>query len=247
MSIRNRTLASLLLTVLIVPLGSAQGPVTPGRTKEDVARDLDDIARIATVMVDGDVCQRIMTKRALEKMFAVDPKDPYAASDNFDVNHQSYIAVKKTLIRLSRLMSYSCDVNLWMPFKEKPDKIQVLIRNANEWSQFWTWGKLTQDMPVEMKRVLESGRREKVARIPGMISVLAPVNDSLGEIVALVEVIAPEPGAKIPQVHARLVDRVHESAGWVSGGFVGRVSDPVPDPTERNSGHGNLGTVTIIP
>jgi hypothetical protein len=202
MSIRNRTLAGSLLIILVVPLASAQGLGTPARTKEDVARDLDDIARIATVMVDGDVCQRIMTKRALERMFAVDPKDPYAAGDNFDVNHEPYIATKKTLIRLSRLVPYSCDVNLWMPFQDKPDKIQVLIRNVNEWSQFWTWGKLTQDMPAEMKRVLESGKREKVTRMPGMISVLAPVYNSLGEIVALVEVIAPEPGAKIPQVHA---------------------------------------------
>jgi hypothetical protein len=167
-----------------------------------VARDLDDIARVATVMVDGDLCQRIMTKRALEHMFAVDPKDPWAASDNFDVNHEPYIATKKTLIRLSKLAAYPCDVNLWMPFKEKPDKIQVLIRNANEWSQFWTWGKLTQDMPAEMKRVLESGKREKVTRARGMISVLAPVYNSLGEIAALVEVIAPEPGTKVPQVHA---------------------------------------------
>jgi hypothetical protein len=212
MSIRKRTLASFLLIILVVPLASAQGPGTPARTKEDVARDLDEIARIATVMVDGDVCQTIMTKRALERMFAVDPKDPYAAGDNFDVNHEPYIATKKTLIRLSRLVPYSCDVNLWMPFPDKPDKIQVLIRNVNEWSQFWTWGKLTQDMPAEMKRVLESGKREKVTRMPGMISVLAPVYNSLGEIVALVEVTAPEPGAKIPQVHASKRSRGISSA-----------------------------------
>jgi hypothetical protein len=202
MNIRKGTLANFLWIILAVPLAFAQGSGTPARTRDDVARELDEIARIATVMVDGDVCQRIMTKRALERMFDVNAKDPYAASDNFDVNHEPYIAAKKTLIRLSRLVTYSCDVNLCMPFKEKPDKIQVLIRNANEWSQFWTWGKLAQDMPAEMKRVLESGKREKVMRARGMISVLAPVYDSLGEIVALVEVIAPEPGATTPQVHA---------------------------------------------
>lgn len=207
MNIRNCTLASFLLIIPVVPPAPSQGGGTPASAKEDVARDLDDVARVATVMVDGDVCQRIMTTRALERMFAVDPKDPYAASDNFDVNHEPYIATKKTLIRLSRLVPYSCDVNLWMPFKDKPDKIQVLIRNVNEWSQFWTWGKLTQDMPAEMKRVLESGKRERVARVPGMISVLAPVYNSLGDIVALVEVIAPEPGARLPQVHASLRSR----------------------------------------
>ena len=207
MKILCRILVSSLLIIPCALVVRGQAPDSPPHTHGDVARELDEIARTATVMVDGDVCQRIMTKRALERMFAVDPKDPYAASDNFDVNQEPYIATKKTLIRLSRLVPYSCDVNLWMPFKEKPDKIQVLIRNAHEWSQFWTWGRLTQDMPAEMKRVLESGKREKVTRVPGMISVLAPVYNSLGEIVALVEVIAPEPGAKIPQVHASLRSR----------------------------------------
>ncbi len=207
MSSRYRPFVISLLISLVVPPASAQKPGAPARAKEDVARDLDEIGRVATVMLDGDLCQRIMTKRALDRMFAEDPRDPWAASDNFDVNHEPYIATKKTLIRLSKLVPYACDVNLWMPFKDKPDKIQVLIRNANEWSQFWTWGKLTQDMPAEMKRVLESGKREKVTRISGMISVLAPVYNSLGEIVGLVEVISPEPGAKTPQVHASLRPR----------------------------------------
>ena len=204
MSSRTRRLTCFMLTAGIVFISVARGQDTPSQSQESVARDLDEIARIATVLVDGDVCTKIMTKRSLEKMFAQDPKDPWAAGDNFDVNHEPYIQAKKTLMRLSRLVPYPCDVNLWMPFQEKPDKIQVLIRNVNEWSQFWTWGLLTQPLPAEMKKVLETGKREKVMRVPGMISVLAPVYDSLGDIVALVETVAFESGARPPQVHARL-------------------------------------------
>ncbi len=174
----------------------------PQPTMENVSRDLDEIGRISTGMIDGDVCQKIMTERALKWMFTVDPKDPWVAGDNFEVNYEPYIQTKKTLIRLSRLASFPCDVNLWMPFQDKPGKIQILVRNVNEWSQFWTWGQLNQDMPPEMKRVLETGKREQVRRRPGMISILAPVYNSLGDIVALVEVVAFEPGAKPPQVHA---------------------------------------------
>jgi len=192
----------LLLIFLVASATSAAAQSSSPRTKESVAKDLDEIARTATVMLDGDVCQKIMTKRSLGHMFAVDPKDPWAASDNFEVNYEPFIQAKKTLIRLSRLVPYACDVNLWMPFQEKPDKIQVLIRNVNEWSQFWTWGMLTQDMPPEMKRVLETGKREKVMKKAGMISVLAPICNSLGDIVALVEVVAMEPGVEAPQVHA---------------------------------------------
>ncbi len=195
-------LACLLMFPALVPFAGGQD--TAVRTREDVIRELDEVGRIASVLMDGDVCRRILTPRALERIFLVDPKDPWVAGDNFDVNHENFIATKKILIRLSRLVSYPCDVNLWMPFPDTPGKVQILIRNANEWSQFWTWGQLTQDMPLEMKRVLESGQREKVTRRPQMISVLAPVYDSLGEIVGLVEVIAAEPGSKLPQVHAKL-------------------------------------------
>ena len=61
-------------------------------------------------------------------------------------------------------------------------------------SQFWTWGALHQEMPAEMKRVLETGERVTVNRRPGMTSVLAPVYDSLGDIVGLVEVVSAERG-----------------------------------------------------
>ncbi len=204
MTYRRPLPAFILFTLIISSIPSAAPESSPTLTREGVAKDLDEIGRVATAMVDGDVCQRIMTKRSLEWIFAVNPKDPWVAGDNFDVNHTPYIQTKKTLIRLSRLVSYACDVNLWMPFRDKPDKIQVLIRNVNEWSQFWIWGRITQEMPPEMKRVLETGRREQVTRKPGMISVLSPVFDSVGDIVALVEIVAMEPGVEAPQVHAKL-------------------------------------------
>ena len=203
--------AAVLLSACLA--GFAQEGGTPAPTKQSVVRDLDEVARVATVMVDGDVCRQIMTGRALSFMFAVDPKDPWAASDNFDVNEEPYIRTKKTLIRLSRLLPYPCDVNLWMPFVDRPDKIQVLIRNVNEWSQFWIWGMLVQDMPPVMKRVLETGKRETVMQKPGLISILAPVLNSLGDTVALVEVVGLEPGVTPPEVHARLGEGSQSPAG----------------------------------
>jgi len=196
--------AAAIVFLSICVATSAQEDGISTRTKEDVIRALDEVARTATVMVDGDVCRRIMTERALGFMFAVTAKDPWAASDNFDVNDEPYVQTKKTLIRLSRLVPFPCDVNLWMPFADRPGKIQVLIRNVNEWSQFWSWGMLVQDMPPEMRRVLETGKRETVMLKPGLISVLAPVRNSLGDTVALVEVVSVEPGTKPPDVHARL-------------------------------------------
>jgi hypothetical protein len=63
----------LLIVVLTVPLGAAE---------RDMVRELDEVARAATVMVDGDACQRIVTPRAIDYMFKKDPRDPWVDGDN---------------------------------------------------------------------------------------------------------------------------------------------------------------------
>lgn len=169
----------LLLLFALAPLAGAQ-----------VARELDEVARIASVMVDGDLAKRIVTERAMKYLLKQDPRDPYLASDNYDVNHEPFIQTKKTLIRLSRLVDFPCDVNLWMPIPTDPPRIHIVIRNASEMSQFWVWGALHQEMFPEMNEVLRRGKRVTVTKRPGWISVLAPVFDSLGDVVGLVEVVS---------------------------------------------------------
>jgi hypothetical protein len=173
----------------------AASPLLTGQTAmsaETRAQELDRVARAATAMVDGDVCLRIQTKRSVEFLQKHDPKDPWIASDNFDVDHEAFIQTKKTLMRLARLCPEACDANLWMPVEANPPRIQILIRNVYEMSSFWTWGDLHQPMPDEMKRVLATGERVTYRGERGMISVLAPVYDSLGNIVGLVEVVSQE-------------------------------------------------------
>jgi hypothetical protein len=176
--------ALLLAMTLLGPLLAAEG---------EPARELDEVARIASVMVDGDLCRRIVTPRALEYMFKNDPRDQWVAGDNYEINDEAFIAVKKTLIRLSRLAPFLCDVNLWMPIAGHPDNVRIVIRNANELSQFWPWGALYQDMIPPMRQVLENGRRATVSEKPGWVSVLAPVYNSSGDIVALVEAVTQTP------------------------------------------------------
>ncbi len=157
---------------------------------EQKAQELDRVAQVATAMLDGDVCLRIQTQRSAQFLLKTDPRDPWLASDNFDVHDEAFIQTKKTLMRLARLCTEACDANLWMPVKSSPPRIQILIRNVYEMSGFWKWGELHQEIPPEMKRVLDTGERVTVRRSSGMISVLAPVYDSLGDIVALVEIVS---------------------------------------------------------
>ncbi len=175
--------------LVVAMLAVAVMPVV-GADRARVRIDLDEIGRVATAMVDGDVCQRIVTKRAVEFMSRVDTRDRWADADNYDVNDAAFIATKKTLMRLSSLAAYPVDVNLWMPAPGTPPRIQVAIRNKNEMSQFWKWGALTQPMFPDMQTVLESGHRITVERKAGYVSVLAPVRNSLDEIIGLVEVVS---------------------------------------------------------
>jgi hypothetical protein len=154
------------------------------------AQELERVGRVATVMVDGDVCQRIQTAKSARSMLVKDPRDPWRASDDFDVNDAAYLQTKKTLMRLAKLCPTACDVNLWMPVPANPPRVQILIRNVREMSQFWKWGELHQEMPAEMKQVLEKGEQVTVRGKSGMVSVLAPVTDSLGDVVGLVEVVS---------------------------------------------------------
>lgn len=151
-------------------------------------QELEEVARVGSVMVDGDICLRIVTPHAKEAMFAADPRDQFLAGDNYDVDSASFNTTKKVLIRLSYLADFPADVNLWMPIEGHADKIQMVINNKNQMSQFWPWGTLYQDMVPQMASVLKTGKRLTVTEKPGWISVLAPVYNSLGDIVGLIEV-----------------------------------------------------------
>ncbi len=172
----------LLGVVTVLPLGAVD--------VRSLERDLDDIGRVAAAMVDGDVCQRIVTARALQYISHPDPRDKWADGDNYEVDDAAFIQTKKTLMRLATLAAYPVDVNLWMPLEGDPPRIHIVIRNRYEMSQFWEWGKLYQPMFPVMRTVLETGRRITVKQKPGFVSVLAPVRNSLGDIVGLVEVVS---------------------------------------------------------
>ena len=179
---------SLIGIFMLAILGIAK--LSPEEAPSKMQKELDIVAHVGSAMVDGDICQKIVTQRARELMFASDPRDRFLAGDNYDVDDVAFNTVKKTLIRLSHLSSFPADVNLWMPIEGHAGKIQLVIRNKNEMSQFWNWGELYGDMVPQMETVLKTGQRVTVTNKPGWISVLAPVYNSLGDVVGLIETVS---------------------------------------------------------
>lgn len=159
------------------------------RAQSGHLQNLEDVARSATAMLDGDICLRIQTARSTKFLLQTDPRDPWRAGDNYDVNADAFIQTKKTLMRLAHLCPDACDVNLWLPVPTRANRIQIVIRNVHELSQFWNWGELDQDLPTEMKQVLGTGARVTVRLKPGMTSVLAPIYDSMDDVIGVAEVV----------------------------------------------------------
>ena len=139
------------LSACIAAPAAAQTASSTSMSAVTQQQDLQEIARVATIMIDGDVCQHIVTQRALEHMLHSDPRDEWQAGDNYDVHDAPFIETKKTLIRLAMLAPYPVDVNLWMPVPTTQN-VQVVIRNRYDLSQFWNGG-LDQPMPPEMHEV----------------------------------------------------------------------------------------------
>lgn len=98
----QRILCAFSLVVAMTSPVFGQAPPEGVPSREKLIRDLDEVARSATIMVDGDLCQKIMTDHASARLTVVDPKNRWAASDDFEVNHEAYIQTKKTLIQIGR-------------------------------------------------------------------------------------------------------------------------------------------------
>jgi hypothetical protein len=159
---------------LLLTLATVAWPQDNPASVSTIRSELDHVARVGSVMVDGDICQKIVTPKAKDFMFNEDPHNRFLDGDNYDVDDEAFNTTKKTLIRVSHLTSFSSDVNLWMPIEGHPGKIGIVVRNKNEMSQFWRWGTVSQDMIPQMATVLKTGQRITVMDRPGWISVLAP-------------------------------------------------------------------------
>lgn len=188
----------IALAVLSIVAASVAGCGQPGKTPVAVtpsppagARavgELRRLAAIASAVLDGDECMEIVTDRAAELMFKVDPRDKWIGSDNYDVDREKFTRTKKLLIRVSRLADFPADCNLWLRTKQKPWQVHAVILQVNGLSSFYRFGQMVIDPPEEFVPVLKEGQTVAVTgKRPNVVSVLAPVHNSLGDVVGLVE------------------------------------------------------------
>jgi hypothetical protein len=162
-----------------------------------VLNELGEVARVAEVMIDGDLAQRIITNRAAHYIVNPNPQHRFLAGDYYDVDHANFLLMKKTLLRLERLASFPCSATLWVRVKGSDHLITVAVQNG-QLHRYWRFGEDGRKPEGEMATCLSAGKIT-LAPIDGSndyLTVLAPVRDSLGDLVGCVELTAAHPGSK---------------------------------------------------
>ncbi len=154
--------------------------------KVALEKDLTDLATLAGQLLDGDECHAVLSDRTWKLLFRPDPRDQWAAGDNFEYNIPVAIRVKKMLIRLALTRGYKCDCNLWLNCPEKPHTVLCAIKQVNNCCPYTPWGTLTQDTPDPIAAALQ-GKIAVGTPNADAVSVFAPIRDSLGDIVGAVE------------------------------------------------------------
>jgi len=158
---------------------------------ESVLGELRRVAEIAAGILDGDQVRRIVHEQAMHYIANPDPNFIYLSGDYFDVDQQLFLRTKKLLLRLERLGKVTMNAAVWVPVPGQ-DAVTLALHNG-PYHRYYTFGIERLATPPEMKEVLETGT---IVSVPpsddkNLATVLAPVRDSLGDVVGVVELTAP--------------------------------------------------------
>jgi hypothetical protein len=75
------------------------------------------------------------------------------------------------------------------------DHVTLVVQNGSL-HRYYQWAERTHEMPAEMKECVSGGEVTAAPEDEDRITMLAPVRDSLGDVVGLVEFTSPNPKSK---------------------------------------------------
>ena len=154
---------------------------------DEVLAELARLGEIASGLIDGEEVKAIVLPSAMEQIIEPDPNHPYMAGDSFDVDMEVFLRVKKLLLRIERLGELEVDSSVWIPVRGR-DEATVILHNGTR-HRWYIFGQLKLATPPELREVFESGRIRLVPPGEGdtLATALAPIRDSLGDVIGAVE------------------------------------------------------------
>jgi hypothetical protein len=164
----------------------------------DTIEALTEAARVASVMIDGDQANRIITGKAMHYIAHPDPKHRFLSGDHYDVDHARFLRMKKTLLRLERLLEFACSTSLWVRVDGLHTTVTLAVQNGSV-HRYYRFGEEKIEASPEMAECIETGQTvvAPLEHPSQTLTVLAPVFDSLGDVVGVVELSAQNPAARI--------------------------------------------------
>ena len=159
-----------------------------------VIGELTRLAEIAAGIIDGEDVKGIITPRAMYYILNPNPKFRYMVGDYFDVDHDLFLRVKKLMTRVARLGDLVISSSMWQVIGDG-DKVTVPVHNG-AMQRWYDFGDDIMDIAPEMAEVVKTGKALALPVADGdrQATALAPIRDSLGDVVAVCEFSAPLTG-----------------------------------------------------
>jgi hypothetical protein len=153
--------------------------------RRTVEEHLRRIAGVGSIFLDGDAFSQAFFD---PKQGVVCAEEPEHDDPQYHVDHEKFIALKKTLFKLQRLEAAPTALMTWRPYLGD----QVIIAIAMDLHPVMVRPG-TQAINESMRRALqgETVLQEFEFRGFPVLSVLTPIRDSLEDVVGVLEVYAP--------------------------------------------------------
>ncbi len=161
---------------------------------QEALEALKQTARVATTLIDGDEARRIIVDRAYYHIANPDPQHRFLSGDYYDVDLERFLRLKKFLLRLETLVDFPCNAALWVRVKGLEDHVTVACQNGSI-HRYYRFGEEKRLIEAEMAACLDSNEitvapLDEESRT---VTDLAPVRNSLGDPIGLVELSARNP------------------------------------------------------
>ena len=156
-------------------------------TRQETEDDLARVAEIAAAILDGEEIARIVEPKAMHHIAHPDPDFRFLSSDYYDVDHGRFLRTKKLLMRLERMARAAVHSCAWVRV-EGADAVTLAVQNGPD-HRYYNFGSERMPTPPEMDEVFRTGRvvRVSAGQEDPLATALAPVRDSLGDVVAVAE------------------------------------------------------------
>jgi hypothetical protein len=180
---------------------------------QEVAAELAEVARVGELFVDGELVKAAWMPYA----------DNFTCGDDMDYNEVATVPLKKTLMRLERLCRVPCSTVIWRRRPDDPGSGEAVLLgsygNPQTGDKPANRGYKAPRMTRELAAIFLKGKGKviKVDRGPqahlhrmnirglcvpakglkgsAMVQVYAPVKDSMGDVVAVLEVFTAAIGS----------------------------------------------------